>query len=147
MRIDDSDGGEEEGDDEDFIAIFEMRIEEEVNSAEELEKTLEQDMLLHDTSLNSRPFEDVSQQLALDNIHNLDDIGSVDEEIYGDNRLPKRVHGKCREPYQFGNLFVSFWYVQFIGPHKNRVEGRRTITRRQLGRDRQGLFCSISNYR
>ncbi len=142
---DDSDGQEEGGDDDDFIAELETRLEEEVDFAEELEKTLEQDMLLPDASLNSSPFGDVSQQIALDNIiHNLNDIGSDDDDkINGDNRPPKRVRGKCREPYQFGHLFASCWYVQFLGPDKNGVEGRRTITRRQSGRDRQGLFRSI----
>jgi hypothetical protein len=122
----DDNSDDEGGDDDDFIALLERRLEEDVDFAEELEKSLDQD-LLHDASLHNRPIDDASQQLALGDIHNVDDIDSNDQEINGKNRPPKSVRGKCHKPYQFGNLFESCWYVKFLGPDKNGVEGRRTI--------------------
>ena len=73
--------------------------------------------------------------------HNDDEL--FEDELIDDNDAePKHVRVKCRECYQFGNYFESCWYIKFLAPDKNGVEGTRNLMRRTCGHDRQGAFCS-----
>jgi len=72
-------------------------------------------------------------------------FGDDDDEEFDaatDRPPTKRVRGKCRDGYEFGDLFESCWYTKFLVPDRDGVEGSRNLTRRQSGRDRQGVFRS-----
>ena len=132
---DSNDDGDE---DDDFIALFESALEEEIDFSLQLENELENDLFSTATLLSNSAtssFMVHSPQLFFDD--------GDDEEIDATtDRPPKRARGKCFEDYKLGDLFQSCWYTKFLLPDRDGVEGSRTRTRRQSGRDRQGVFRS-----
>jgi hypothetical protein len=129
--------GENEADgdgDDDFIADLEFELEADlygVDFALEFEKELERDLsseaLLSSEVLNRR----------------LDFDDEQKEEGGEAEKPPKRRRGKCVEGYSFGNLFSSSWYLKFLSPDRDGVEGTRNRTRRQSGMGRQSLFRAL----
>ena len=59
------------------------------------------------------------------------------------NNTRKKGRGKSSEKYEFGNLLESNWYIKFLAPDKDGVEGSRTKTLRLSSRDRDGTFRSL----
>jgi hypothetical protein len=114
--------GENEADgdvDDDFIADLELELDtaiEGVDFALEFEKELERnassDAALSSAALNRR----------------LDFEDKQEEEGGEAEKSPKRRHGKCVEGYLFGNIFSSCWYIKFLSPDRDGVEGTRSCT-------------------
>jgi hypothetical protein len=70
-------------------------------------------------------------------------LDEQEEEGGEQEKPPKRHHGKCVEGYSFGNVFSSCWYIKFLSPDRDGVEGTCSRTRRQSGKDRQSIFRAL----
>jgi len=134
---DDGDGDDE---DDDFVLQMESALEGEVETDDfvstferELEESLFSDTAIDNTSLLEAPASFDGDPFMLED---------PEVDVYGTNTQQKRVRGKCREFYKFGDIFSSCWYSKFLTRDSNGVEGSRTLTRRLSSLDRQGTFRS-----
>ena len=83
----------------------------------------------------------VPQMEDIENYHEGEDEGEIEE---GDtNNTRKKGRGKSSEKYEFGKLLESNWYIKFLAPDKDGLEGSRTKTLRLSSRDRDGAFRSL----
>lgn len=136
------DNSSEDGDD-DFISVFESRLEggvEAIDFALQFEEELERELASGGASIHSASFLNASTPFFDINDLELTNINEDGEDYVDDDCPPKRVRGKCREGYTLGNLFHSCWYTKFLAPDRDGIEGSRSRTRRMSGRDNQGVF-------
>ena len=128
------DNSSEDGDD-DFISVFESRLEggvEAIDFALQFEEELERELASGGASIHSASFLNASTPFFDINDLELTNINE-DEDFVDEDCPPKRVRGKCREGYMLGNLFHSCWYTKFLAPDRDGIEGSRSRTRRMSG--------------
>ena len=101
----DNDGGD---DDDDFILQMESSLEGEVEVDDfvcmferELEESLFSDTAIDNTSLLEAPASFDGDPFMLED---------PEVDVHGTNTQQKRVRGKCREFYKFGDIFSSCWF-------------------------------------
>ena len=135
---------DDDDDEDDFIRTMESELAHDVGGVDfisTMEDELNSELIRGIDALSSAlPLSSLDNGLYLGNLSELEDATNTNDNTRHQRR---RVRGKCKEGYTFGNIFESTWYTKFLAPDKNGKEGTRNITRRVSSGDRQGTFRSM----